>query len=75
MKKGSVVLIAGLLISVALIIGLAVMSAKQDVDEVKKIQETEVIHEQKATEMKDAMDSVTDSIESGYEDLDSQIGL
>ncbi|MBR3306382.1 MAG: hypothetical protein IKI75_03885 [Lachnospiraceae bacterium] len=75
MKKGSVVLIAGLLISVALIIGLAVMSAKQDVDEVKKIQETEVIQEQKATEMKDAMDSVTDSIESGYEDLDSQIGL
>jgi len=75
MKKGSVVLIAGLLISVALIIGLAVMSARQDVDEVKKIQETEVIQEQKATEMKDAMDSVTDSIESGYEDLDSQIGL
>ena len=62
-----------LLVSVAVIILLAVWSAKQDVKELEQIQQQEVIVEQNAQEMGDAMQGIKNDIEQGYEDLDQQI--
>ena len=62
-----------LIVSVAVIILLAVWSAKQDVQEVQKIQEMEVIQEQNAQELGDAMQGIKDDVEKSYEDLDDQI--
>ncbi len=76
MKKGSggALFIVLLLASVAVIIILAVWSAKKDVDQVQKIKQTEIIQEQKAEELGDAMQGIKDDIEQGYQDLDDQIG-
>ena len=75
MKKGSggALFIVLLLVSVAVIILLAVWSAKQDVKELEQIKQQEVIQEQNAQEMGDAMQGIKDDIEQGYEDLDKQI--
>ncbi len=76
MKKGSggALFIVLLLASVAVIIILAVWSAKKDVDQVQKIKQTEIIQEQKAEELGGAMQGIKDDIEQGYQDLDDQIG-
>ena len=75
MKKGSggALFIVLLLVSVAVIILLAVWSAKQDVKELEQIKQQEVLQEQNAQEMGDAMQGIKDDIEQGYEDLDKQI--
>lgn len=75
MKKGSggALFIVLLLVSVAVIILLAVWSAKQDVKELEQIKQQEIIQEQNAQEMGDAMQGIKDDIEQGYEDLDNQI--
>ncbi|MBR6257805.1 MAG: hypothetical protein IKR23_10540 [Lachnospiraceae bacterium] len=75
MKKGSggALFIVLLLVSVAVIILLAVWSAKQDVKELEQIKQQEIIQEQNAQEMGDAMQGIKDDIEQGYEDLDKQI--
>ena len=75
MKKGSggALFIVLLLGSVAVIILLAVWSAKQDVKELEQIKQQEIIQEQNAQEMGDAMQGIKDDIEQGYEDLDKKI--
>ena len=75
MKKGSggALFIVLLLVSVAVIILLAVWSAKQDVKELEQIKQQEIIQEQNAQEMGDAMQGIKDDIEQGYEDLDKKI--
>jgi len=72
-KTMSVVLIVGLLITVTLIVFLAVMNAQKDVEEVRKIKETEVIAGQNAEDLGNAMQGVKEDIEAGYEDLDHAI--
>ncbi len=76
MKKGNggPVFLVVLIISVALIVGLAVFSARKDVEEVQKIQETEVIQQQNAQELGEAMQGIRNDVEQGYEDLEQQIG-
>ena len=76
MKKGSggALFIVLLIISVAVIILIAVWSAKQDVEQVQQIKQQEVIQEQNAEELGDAMQGIKDDIEQGYENLDEQIG-
>ncbi len=75
MKKGisSGAFLVILIISVLVVVLLAVWSAKQDVAEVEKIKQAEVIQEQKTEELGDAMQGIKADIEQGYEDLDSQI--
>ena len=75
MKKGfgSGAFLVILIISVLVVVLLAVWSAKQDVAEVEKIKQDEVIQDQKAEELGDAMKGIKADIEQGYEDLDSQI--
>ena len=76
MKKGSggALFIVLLIVSVAVIILIAVWSAKQDVEQVQQIKQQEVIQEQNAEELGDAMQGIKDDIEQGYENLDEQIG-
>ena len=75
MKKGisSGAFLVILIISVLVVVLLAVWPAKQDVAEVEKIKQAEVIQEQKTEELGDAMQWIKADIEQGYEDLDSQI--
>ncbi|MBR3524959.1 MAG: hypothetical protein IKO11_03845 [Lachnospiraceae bacterium] len=71
--NGSVVMLVFLLISVAVIILIAVMSAQKDVEQVQKLKEAEVIQNQRTEELRDAMQGIKSDIEAGYEDLDLQI--
>lgn len=75
MKKGlsSGAFLVILIISVLVVVLLAVWSAKQDVKEVERIKQAEVIQEQKTEELGDAMQGIKADIEQGYEDLDNQI--
>ena len=75
MKKGlsSGAFLVILIISVVVVILMAVRSASEDVKEVEKIKQAEVIREQQAEELGDAMQGIKDDIEQGYEDLDKQI--
>ena len=72
-KRTGAFFIIFLLISVAVIILVAALSAKQDVAQVERVKETEVITQQKTEELGDAMQGVKDGIEAGYEDLDTKI--
>ncbi len=62
-----------LLISVAVIILLAVISAQKDVEQMQKLKEAEVIQNQRTEELRDAMQGIKNDIEAGYGDLDLQI--
>ena len=57
----------------ALIILLAVWSAGQDVKEYEQIKHQEVIQEQRAQEMGEAMQGIKEDIEHGYEVIDDEI--
>ncbi len=75
MKKGlsSGAFLVILIISVVVVILMAVWSASEDVKEAEKIKQAEVIQEQQAEELGDAMQGIKADIEQGYEDLDDQI--
>ncbi|MCR5251336.1 MAG: hypothetical protein K6E50_12080 [Lachnospiraceae bacterium] len=76
MKKGgnmSIVLIVALLLTVAIVIGLSVMTAKKNAEEAQRIKEMEVIRDQNAQELGDAMQGIKSDIEAGYEELDLQV--
>ncbi len=71
--NGSPIMLVFLLISVALIILLAVISAQKDVEQMQKLKEAEVIQNQRTEELRDAMQGIKNDIEAGYGDLDLQI--
>ncbi|MBR5419745.1 MAG: hypothetical protein IK115_01210 [Lachnospiraceae bacterium] len=72
-KDGNGVFLVLLLISVALVICLALWSAKKSTDEVKAVQQTEAEYKEDAREMKDAMSDMQDAVEAGYQNLDDQL--
>ncbi len=71
--NGSPIMLVFLLISVAVIILLAVISAQNDVEQMQKLKEAEVIQNQRTEELRDAMQGIKNDIEAGYGDLDLQI--
>ncbi|MCR4642309.1 MAG: hypothetical protein K5697_09805 [Lachnospiraceae bacterium] len=71
--NGSPIMLVFLLISVAVIILLAVISAQKDVEQMQKLKEAEVIQNQRTEELRDAMQGIKNDIEAGYGDLDLQI--
>ncbi len=72
-SNGSMIFLVCLLISVAVIILIAVMSAQKDVEQVQKLKEAEIIQKQQTEELRDAMQGIKSDIEAGYENLDLQI--
>ena len=72
-SNGSMIFLVCLLVSVAVIILIAVMSAQKDVEQVQKLKEAEIIQKQQTEELRDAMQGIKSDIEAGYENLDLQI--
>lgn len=71
--NGTGIFLVCLLVSVAVIILIAVMSAQKDVEQVQKLKEAEIIQKQQTEELRDAMQGIKSDIEAGYENLDLQI--
>ena len=72
-SNGTGIFLVCLLISVAVIILIAVMSAQKDVQQVQKLKEAEIIQKQQTEELRDAMQGIKLDIEAGYDMLDQSI--